>query len=55
LRSSTLTVIEARIDPSRYADQFDAIRELWFSIITLLIADLERSARLKSTTSLAET
>lgn len=28
LRSSTLTVIEARIDPSRYADQFDAIREL---------------------------
>jgi len=28
LRSSTLTVIEARIDPSRYADQFDTIREL---------------------------
>ncbi|MBI3065259.1 MAG: thiamine pyrophosphate-binding protein [Deltaproteobacteria bacterium] len=28
LRSGTLTVIEARIDPSRYADQFDAIREL---------------------------
>ncbi|MBI2539599.1 MAG: thiamine pyrophosphate-binding protein [Deltaproteobacteria bacterium] len=28
LRSSTLTVIEARIDPSRYAAQFDAIREL---------------------------
>ena len=28
LRSSTLTVIEARIDPSRYAEQFDAIREL---------------------------
>ena len=28
LHSETLTVIEARIDPSRYADQFDAIREL---------------------------
>ena len=28
LHSSTLTVIEARIDPSRYAAQFDAIREL---------------------------
>jgi acetolactate synthase-1/2/3 large subunit len=28
LHSGTLTVIEARIDPSRYADQFDAIREL---------------------------
>jgi acetolactate synthase-1/2/3 large subunit len=28
LRSSTLTVIEARIDPSQYAAQFDAIREL---------------------------
>ena len=28
LRSPTLTVIEARIDPSRYAAQFDAIREL---------------------------
>jgi acetolactate synthase I/II/III large subunit len=28
LHSSTLTVIEARIDPSRYPAQFDAIREL---------------------------
>ena len=28
LQSSTLTVIQARVDPSRYADQFDAIREL---------------------------
>ena len=28
LRSPTLTVIEARVDPSRYAAQFDAIREL---------------------------
>lgn len=28
LQSSTLTVIQARIDPSRYAAQFDAIREL---------------------------
>jgi thiamine pyrophosphate-dependent acetolactate synthase large subunit-like protein len=28
LRSSTLTVIEARIDPGRYAAQFDAVREL---------------------------
>ncbi|MDZ4164911.1 MAG: thiamine pyrophosphate-binding protein [Smithellaceae bacterium] len=28
LNSSTFTLIEARIDPGRYADQFDAIREL---------------------------
>lgn len=28
LRSKVLTVIEARIDPSRYPEQFDAIREL---------------------------
>lgn len=28
LHASTFTVIEARIDPSRYAAQFDAIREL---------------------------
>jgi acetolactate synthase-1/2/3 large subunit len=28
LRCGKLTVIEARIDPSRYAEQFDAIREL---------------------------
>ena len=27
LHSGTLTVIEARIDPSQYAAQFDAIRE----------------------------
>jgi len=28
LQSSSLTLIQARINPSRYADQFDAIREL---------------------------
>lgn len=28
LQSDVLTVIEARVDPSRYGDQFDAIREL---------------------------
>ncbi|HTU03687.1 MAG TPA: thiamine pyrophosphate-dependent enzyme, partial [Candidatus Sulfotelmatobacter sp.] len=28
LQADRLTVIQARIDPSRYADQFDAIREL---------------------------
>lgn len=28
LRSGTLTVIDARIDPSAYPTQFDAIREL---------------------------
>lgn len=28
LHSSTLTVIEARVDPSQYAAQFDAIWEL---------------------------
>jgi acetolactate synthase-1/2/3 large subunit len=28
LQSSSLTVIQARVDPSRYSDQFDAIREL---------------------------
>ena len=28
LRSNVLTVIEARVDPSEYPAQFDAIREL---------------------------
>ena len=28
LNSSTLTVIDVRIDPSQYTAQFDAIREL---------------------------
>lgn len=28
LNSPTFTLIQARIDPGRYADQFDAIREL---------------------------
>jgi thiamine pyrophosphate-dependent acetolactate synthase large subunit-like protein len=28
LQSEVFTLIEARIDPSRYAEQFDAIREL---------------------------
>lgn len=28
LRSELLTVIDARLDPSRYPAQFDAIREL---------------------------
>jgi thiamine pyrophosphate-dependent acetolactate synthase large subunit-like protein len=28
LASKVFTVIQARVDPSRYPDQFDAIREL---------------------------
>jgi TPP-dependent trihydroxycyclohexane-1,2-dione (THcHDO) dehydratase len=43
LHSGTLTIIEARIDPSQYAAQFDAIRE-----VTLVIRDLERCARIES-------